>query len=867
MKKHIIPTLGRIIGKAVIVAAMACPILITSCSRFDELQSSIDQLDKRLSELEQKVTDEVATLTALVNGKVTVAAVATNENGSTTITLSDGKTIVVGADVTGKSLITVIEEGGNSYWAITVNGGEAQPLLVNGKKVPVTVTPDIRINDGKWEISVDGGNTWVATEVESSDIVFYTSFSEDEDYVYLTLADGSVITVAKDKDITFAVLSGAQYFSEGETKSVKLEMEGVENYTITEKPEGWRASIKGNKLNITAPASAAAAETDGAVKILATFASTSPAIVSVNVHLSDPLYIITLEGTKIIATVTPAGDDAWASEGGFYMGATLRSEFNPTDLIKGLNEGTILDPYAQPIWQSTTSSIEQEIGEGFDPAAEYVVWAIAQPEFDRQTWSVKPFEVENLSFVVYIPLELSATVSEISYEDAYLKTYFKGCDGYYMSVTEKDYFSAEDVAAQLRWEAPFTTVYDRKISQFYDYTMYLSPATTYVVWMAPYNEGSLPPTAESIVTVEFTTKDFAPGSSLAAPTSEILNLDYTSFSSQITPAAGAYKTYGKAFAKDALPADDASIIDALKSSWYLSSGDDTFTVSGNGAAGSEFVVCAVSVEQDGKYGAILKQDVTLKSITYNESLVLTLGTPDAACTGELSAKIPFSYTGEAVKIRYHYTSSTWNLDNIPGQLALYSKDSPTLYYNVYEVELSSIKDNTIVVTEDLVLDTNFNFFALLIDANGGISQVASTTFKPQLSLTYVRADDADYATGQPTFGTATWTTDPDWGNVSCDIAINLPAECKKAYVMAKDPTYLVGENWKSITDMVITAPAGYAGATCTESTTLSFDYLNESTRLYVVWETEGGKFHEYFIYDPKFPEGGNGTTTGEVQPR
>ena len=100
--------MGRIIGKAVIVAAMACPVLITSCSRFDELQSSIDQLDKRLSELEQKVTDEVATLTALVNGKVTVAAVATNENGSTTITLSDGKTIVVGADVTGKSLITVI---------------------------------------------------------------------------------------------------------------------------------------------------------------------------------------------------------------------------------------------------------------------------------------------------------------------------------------------------------------------------------------------------------------------------------------------------------------------------------------------------------------------------------------------------------------------------------------------------------------------------------------------------------------------------------------------------------------------------------------------------------------------------------------
>ncbi|MGN1210643.1 MAG: PL29 family lyase N-terminal domain-containing protein [Candidatus Cryptobacteroides sp.] len=865
MKKQIIPTLGRIIGKAVIVAAMACPVVFSSCTRFDDLQSSIDKLDQRLTELEQKVSDEVATLTALVNGKVTVASVSSNENGSTTITLSDGSTIVVGADVTGKSLLTVIEENGNSYWAITVNGAEAEPLLVNGKKVSVTVTPAIRINEGKWEISVDGGNTWVATEVESSDIVFYTSYSEDEDYVYLTLADGSVISVAKDKEVTFAVLAGAQYFAEGETKAVKLEMEGVENYTITEKPEGWRASIKGNKLNITAPASASGAETDGSVKVLATFANQSPAIVSVSVHLSDPLYVLSNKGTSVTVTVTPAGDAAWESEGGLYMGATLRSEFNPSDLIKGLNDGSVLDPYAQPIWQTQTTTIEELVGASFDSKAEYVVWAIPEPEFDRQTWSVKPFEVENLSYIVYIPLEISATVSEISYEDAHITTYFKGCDGFYMDVAEKDWFSVDDVVSNLSWTAPYTANYDRMFSQMYDYTMYLSPGTAYVVWMAPYNEDGLP-TAEDVITVEFTTKDFVAGSSLAAPTCEVLNCDYTSFSTKITPAAGAYKTYGKAFAKSDLPADDASIIDALKSSWYLSAGDNTFTVSGNGAAGSEFVVCAVSVEQDGKYGTILKQDVTLKSITYNENLVLTLGEPDAACTGELSAKIPFSYTGDAVKIRYHYTSSTWNLDNVPGNLALYSKDSPTIYYNVYEVELSSIENNTIVVSEDLALNTNFNFFALLIDANGGISQVASTTFKPELSLTYVRAEDADYAVGQPTFGTATWTKDSYYGSVSCKIEINLTAECKKAYVMAKDPSYLSGENWKSITDMVITA-TGYSAASCTESTTLEFDYMNSSTRLYVVWETEGEKYHEYFIYNPNFPEDGSGTSTGEIQPK
>lgn len=865
MKKQIIPTLGRIIGKAVIVAAMACPILITSCSRFDELQSSIDQLDKRLSELEQKVTDEVATLTALVNGKVTVAAVATNESGSTTITLSDGKTIVVGADVTGKSLITVIEEGGNSYWAITVNGGEAQPLLVNGKKVPVTVTPDIRINDGKWEISVDGGNTWVATEVESSDIVFYTSFSEDEDYVYLTLADGSVITVAKDKDITFAVLSGAQYFSEGETKSVKLEMEGVENYTITEKPEGWRASIKGNKLNITAPASAADAETDGAIKILATFQNDSPAIVSVSVHLGAPYFILSLDGTTVTVEVTPEGMDWTSSFDGYYMGAMPRDEFDPQSLVNALNNREIHGIYETAQWQTTTNDLKDMV-EGFDPDKEYVVWVIEEPEYDRHTYKVKPFEVEYLLFDVYIPIEIGLEISDVSYEDAHLTTYFKGCDGYYMSYTEKDYFSTEDVIGNLPYEEPFTAVFDKNISNFYDYTMYLTPGTTYVVWMAPYNEGKLP-AAESIKTVEFTTETFASGSSLAAPAFELTNVDYTSFSSKITPAVGAYKTYGIAFEKSELPSNDAAIIDLLVSSpwsWSRSSGEETFTVTGYGAAGAEFVVCAVSVEQNGKCGTILKQDVTIKELTYNESLVLTLGEPVVACKlNDYKVSIPFSVSGgDAVKIRYHYTYQTYNLDNIPGNLALYTSDSPTIYENIYEVELSSIENNTIVINKGLILNYNYHFFALLIDANGNVTKAVSTEFMPNLSLTYVRSDDADYAVGQPTFGTSTWESN------TLKLPITLPAECKTAYVYARDPEYMAGKNWKAITDEVITAnPAYYYAASCTESTTLEFNYMNSSTRLYVVWETEGEKYHEYFIYDPKFPEGGNGTTTGEIQPR
>ena len=47
--------MGRIIGKAVIVAAMACPVLFTSCDKFiyddSQLKESIEDLNKRLTAL------------------------------------------------------------------------------------------------------------------------------------------------------------------------------------------------------------------------------------------------------------------------------------------------------------------------------------------------------------------------------------------------------------------------------------------------------------------------------------------------------------------------------------------------------------------------------------------------------------------------------------------------------------------------------------------------------------------------------------------------------------------------------------------------------------------------------------------------
>ena len=97
MKKQTIPTLGRIIGKAVIAATLACPIFFSSCESFDdsELKSSIQDLYDKISALEERVTNEVAALTSLINGKVTVVDVTTDTNGITTIAFSDHSEVKV----------------------------------------------------------------------------------------------------------------------------------------------------------------------------------------------------------------------------------------------------------------------------------------------------------------------------------------------------------------------------------------------------------------------------------------------------------------------------------------------------------------------------------------------------------------------------------------------------------------------------------------------------------------------------------------------------------------------------------------------------------------------------------------------------
>lgn len=69
---------------------------------------------------------------------------------------------------------------------------------VDGKDGQDGATPQFRITDGVWEVSVDGGTTWAAVPVTGS-VPEYVIITEEEDAYVFTFADESTIVIPKEQ--------------------------------------------------------------------------------------------------------------------------------------------------------------------------------------------------------------------------------------------------------------------------------------------------------------------------------------------------------------------------------------------------------------------------------------------------------------------------------------------------------------------------------------------------------------------------------------------------------------------------------------------------------------------------------------------
>ena len=289
------------------LSVAATLMTMTGCSYDDEaIWNEVEQIKDRVETLEKAVikTNEdivaLQTIVAALQNNLYVVAVNTTTDGyiiefsdGTTATINNGKDGANGQNGTNAPIISVKQaEDGNYYWTM-----DGEWLLVDGERVRANgidgvdgengangtngkdaIAPQVRINDvtKEWEISMDGGNTWVSTGViaegkdgangsngsngtngANGDSLFKKVDTSNPDYVVITLTDGTELRLARyDESCPLFLIAGATEVVKVEYgKSVELVVEesNIADY-VANTPQGWRADYSENVLTITAPA-------------------------------------------------------------------------------------------------------------------------------------------------------------------------------------------------------------------------------------------------------------------------------------------------------------------------------------------------------------------------------------------------------------------------------------------------------------------------------------------------------------------------------------------------------------------------------------------------------------------------------------
>ena len=771
-----------------------CVMTFSSCYNDDDLKNSISGLEDRMDKLEaslQSVQTDISTLKTLTDAlsqNKSIASVLENEDGSYTIKFSDKTEVTIRNGENGEDApqITVIknEEDGIYYWGITSTDGKKTFLKDGeGKMMPVTAAaPKIRINTNtkEWEISTDSGKTWESTGVYASgegtgDTSLFSGVSQDDDYAYFTLKDGTILKLSKSKELKCEILSGKQYFANGEEKLISVEMSGISKYTVT-KPDGWKVSLTGKGLTITAPvAENQYAETGGKVAVMAVASNGQSIISEIPVIIGEAPVTISVEGQTVSTTLT-SGIEM------YYLGVLEINEYSAEAVAE------LVNGYVARMYMKTEALDKVPLAEliGKDPEAgkTYMIWAVPPSEAGSE---YLPDDV--IASVIKTAATVELKVSDITFEGATVSAIRKGCDVYYTGILDKPNYSPERVIEDL--------AYGGGTKQFSDYTGPLEgkvldflptviPGTTYVLWAIPYKEEKGYKT-EELVAVEIAVPALTYDGTAAINISSVVTT-VSSISATITPGTGCYKFY-YSYMKEQTLANYATDKDVI--SYLIKSGDSSKEAKNferiSLDPGTKGFIVAVALNEKGQLGSLVKIQADSKEISYNPSISVDV----AIEASVLSTTLTLTPTGNPVKYRYvhmklkDFTNSYpyWGNEEAVKQALVMNSD-------VTEIVAAELKNHQLTI-EDVEFNTEYILFMIAIDADGNpastIAKKEYTSAKP----TFVRKDrDADLWNASVPEVTIDKIEKDKFYTVS--YTVKPKSACKVFYVFAGPADYLTG---------------------------------------------------------------------------
>lgn len=206
----------------IILAALA---LAVSCTRFDDSaiweellnhRERIEKLEAECNRLNSNISALQVILEAIQSKDYVTDIVKVVEDGveiGYSLTFAKGGKVTIyhgtaGEDGSTPKIGIQKASDGQYYWTsdgewLTDEEGEKIPAAYSDGGDGKYVTPLFRVAEGVWYVSYDSGNSWrqIVQSEEEEEAPLFKAVTYDKEYVYLTLADGTVLTIPIDASL------------------------------------------------------------------------------------------------------------------------------------------------------------------------------------------------------------------------------------------------------------------------------------------------------------------------------------------------------------------------------------------------------------------------------------------------------------------------------------------------------------------------------------------------------------------------------------------------------------------------------------------------------------------------------------------
>ena len=670
-------------AKAFSVLAVA-GALTTSCYDDSALWRSINDIQVTLDSLQARLDGQIKAMSSILNDMTTITSCSEKSDGSYEITLSDGtsfKVLPKGADFS--ALITTRTVAGKKYWAtygpdgnlVDLTGKDGKPIPVEAEDVKV----EAKLVDGKYYIVINGQEFLTGYDAEDVVQVFSSCvpLKDASGNVYamkFSFGEGLDVTVTVDgyKGVLFKLSNGgavsvvSEYFVKyGTTQSFELDMEGVIDY-VMQIPDGWRVQERVEEvtgvtyLDVKSPSkelvASGAAVVSGDLKVVSVVEG-GKAAVSKLVLSAEPFKLVDV--TSVRAAITP-----YDGVQKFVYGLSTVDAYDEAALMAKVTEilTTNVDiPAGMGVSENAISSTLEEIyGQELSTEERYVFWVAPVMYSEGEDAG---FYVEEGSFMKF---EFGAVVVKISDPvagllDAQIEVNVKGVKSYYAgtSLLAEDFYENLIYSINNQIIEPMAPVAEYRGSAFgfpnvaEDERIAVEPATTYVTWVVPAEEGKTNYTIEDVIRKEFTTKSVTGGGNLEstlgtpAVTSTAITVPVES-----AGAAMIYYTYLSNTAGGRLA--DAAVDNESRVDMILNDANCVKVVADKVDAVVKEVkpnttmwLFAVAVDAEGKCGKAAFVSAKTPAVSYN-SLTVTVSTvevtsDDAVLKVETTGGTPVEY--------------------------------------------------------------------------------------------------------------------------------------------------------------------------------------------------------------------------------